>query len=338
MGYERFSSMEITLKANEDSPAIKIPFRAIQVLDYRNDTVCNGLEERTDLEKAPKVYFVFKKGASASVSQFIQENVLIDDKSNYTLVMIIRKLWGSLEYENPTVNDNDPRMQHQLLPGVKAIFEFYAEKDGFYTPVNRFDSVFVKGTHLYKIISSFFSNAILLAVKTTASTNLNFRTQKKNSYTFKQIDSFSSVLKRLPVLSETSYKKGVYKTFQEFLYNNPSIKEYELQKTKKADMLYIKNDQGEAIPTRKVWGFCDGEFIYINSQNIFFPLQFYKGNFYSNATRQLSRTKNANIGAAFGAAFLSTLSGSNVSAPRWKYDLKIITQLMQLDLQTGILY
>ena len=72
-------------------------------------------------------------------------------------------------------------------------------------------------------------------------------------------------------------KKGIYKTFDEFRHNSPSIPmEYEVLWGKIMygglegiynDTLYnLKIDKTKAKQIGNVWGFCDGKNIYINMQ------------------------------------------------------------------------
>jgi len=76
--------------------------------------------------------------------------------------------------------------------------------------------------------------------------------------------------------SNVTLKKGIYKTFEEFKNNSPSIPlEYEILWGKilygglelANDTLYnLKIDKDKAEQIGLVWGFCDGNHAYINMQ------------------------------------------------------------------------
>ena len=78
------------------------------------------------------------------------------------------------------------------------------------------------------------------------------------------------------IIGDTIYKAGIYKTFREFKYNNPSmgfyykinpvINRFEVTDTK-IDFISYKLDvpkkEGQAIG--KIFGFCDGKHVFINT-------------------------------------------------------------------------
>jgi len=80
------------------------------------------------------------------------------------------------------------------------------------------------------------------------------------------------------IVNESKYKAGIYKSFEEFKYNNPSI-EYNydiISSVRRSGMLSsssststyriaITKEIGKSIG--RVFGFCDGENVYINFAN-----------------------------------------------------------------------
>lgn len=65
------------------------------------------------------------------------------------------------------------------------------------------------------------------------------------------------------IINTTSYKIGVYKTFEEFKYNSPSIVEnYTFEKKR----LWLTDKTGKKIKVRKkeVWGFSDGSRVFVS--------------------------------------------------------------------------
>jgi hypothetical protein len=60
-------------------------------------------------------------------------------------------------------------------------------------------------------------------------------------------------------------KKGIYKTFDEFRYNSPSIPlEFEVINLDKGYTYNLKIDKDKTKYFGVVWGFCDGKDIFIN--------------------------------------------------------------------------
>lgn len=95
---------------------------------------------------------------------------------------------------------------------------------------------------------------------------------KRNGYTIAELNKRYQQRFEKPILKTETFTKGVYKTSNEFISNNPSIKEYEFKKDKKATILYTKTANNEWSPARTAYGFCDGKTIWINVNNIFHPL------------------------------------------------------------------
>ncbi|HEY0742024.1 MAG TPA: hypothetical protein VGD40_11210 [Chryseosolibacter sp.] len=82
-----------------------------------------------------------------------------------------------------------------------------------------------------------------------------------------------------PILQASQYKKGIYKSYSEFLRNAPSISDGFTYKTNSSDK---KIEKDEAVYTlslldsastrrdiRRLWGFCDGKDIFVNEARIF---------------------------------------------------------------------
>lgn len=65
------------------------------------------------------------------------------------------------------------------------------------------------------------------------------------------------------IVSDSIYKKGIYRSFEEFKYNNPSITEFSAEKSR----LWIKDNvtgaKRKVKNKDKVWGFCDGKQVYV---------------------------------------------------------------------------
>jgi hypothetical protein len=66
------------------------------------------------------------------------------------------------------------------------------------------------------------------------------------------------------IINSASYNRGIYKTFEEFRSNNPSIVD-DFMFTGKKLLLKGKNSgTAKKVWRKEIWGFCDGENIYIS--------------------------------------------------------------------------
>lgn len=113
-----------------------------------------------------------------------------------------------------------------------------------------------------------------------------------------------------PILQAQQLQAGVYKTFSEFINNNPSVKQYEFKKNKKVAILYTRTGDNDWLPERKAFGYCDGKVIWINAANVFRPLV-RQGNtfeFLDYSYPEILRNRRSSV--YFGTTQLETLAGS----------------------------
>ncbi|MBS1663190.1 MAG: hypothetical protein JST68_19260 [Bacteroidetes bacterium] len=67
--------------------------------------------------------------------------------------------------------------------------------------------------------------------------------------------------------------KGVYTNIDEFRNNAPSITGYEVTKDKQANLeLRIRDIDGNLYYSHTMWGFCDGQQIYVMMDGNLFPI------------------------------------------------------------------
>lgn len=74
----------------------------------------------------------------------------------------------------------------------------------------------------------------------------------------------------IPVLTQPC-KKGIYRSFLEFKNNRPYISDFKVKK-EKFNTIFLVDNEGNYIPTTKLFGFCDGEKYWILRGNYRFPM------------------------------------------------------------------
>ncbi|MCH2214871.1 MAG: hypothetical protein MK086_06835 [Flavobacteriales bacterium] len=132
-------------------------------------------------------------------------------------------------------------------------------------------------------------------------------------------------------IQSKTLKKGGYKTFQEFLKNEPTLVDsFNLELKPRTN----KNWEGttQVIPRlaeknkkmKKVWGFSDGKDIYIFHQVEFFPVSFTGGGFYFLGY-DLLNTDGATAAAVMGGAIGGAIHASNQKAKSIRYEIDIDT-------------
>ncbi|TWW01899.1 hypothetical protein [Chitinophaga pinensis] len=120
----------------------------------------------------------------------------------------------------------------------------------------------------------------------------------------------------LPILQTTTYKPGVYKTYQEFLENKPSIEKFNVE-VKRRDVIIQEVGTNDNIGpvVENPWGICkDGE-LYIYYKERLIPIEKSGNSFVISNYLEASNRRNQSlfwgglIGGVGGAALGLTTSG-----------------------------
>ncbi len=341
-----FYPEELKLKMPKETQLLNFPFHSIKVLDKRTDTSIMGFckVERFGLPK--NGYFTLKGGASTQIESFLKTQLLFDSLSTYSLVIVIRKLWLTPELENdgvldfPKKNEKFPfteKGRPLFKPGVIGIFDFYATKDSVYIPLTRFDSSLKDRKTLYPNEAGLIEDIITASIRKVLRINLTEKLITGKKISGKEFEEFSSKQPICKPLYISEYKKGVYATYEEFKNNQPSIKNFQIKKTEKADLLFVKDENGIEYPVRKIWGFSDGKTIYIKSSDVYFVLEKFNNNFYTMAAKKISK-KGILTAEEIIVSFAIVAAGGNTAPNSKSYSLKLFLKPYQLDLETGKLY
>ncbi len=187
--------------------------------------------------------------------------------------------------------------EHESLRISRLISKLYVKVDVFVENNQQFFSAFRFDTVLtnfdrnrkrnLNIINEFNSTFIAKIDR------FNFgNTVNKKSYTFNDIQESLKDKLDLPILKNVALKKGVYANFNEFVQNKPSVSNYEIKKDKLSDQLFVIDKDGNSQLTRKAFGYCDGQNIWIYLADNFFILHRKNNYFEFYGFAGLSRIEN----------------------------------------------
>ncbi|MEM9052763.1 MAG: hypothetical protein AAGC47_11975 [Bacteroidota bacterium] len=132
-------------------------------------------------------------------------------------------------------------------------------------------------------------------------------------------------------IKTNSLKRGAYKTFEEFLNNEPSLRDsFYLEFKQRTN----KNWEGttQVIPrlvekdkkVKKVWGFSDGNAVYIFHQVEFFPISYTSGGFYFLGYGPLD-SDGATTAQVMGGAIGGAIHASSQKAKSIRYEIDLDT-------------
>jgi hypothetical protein len=128
-------------------------------------------------------------------------------------------------------------------------------KDSLY-PAVRIDTTYMQRSGRLKKTYLAVTEKVLYPLTEKLKNIDSLKVKKRNSYTLQQIQDRYQTRFNLPILTTNQYKRGIYKSFQEFINNSPSITEFRTETKGFTTSLY--DVRGSKINTA-IFGFCDGE-------------------------------------------------------------------------------
>ncbi len=142
----------------------------------------------------------------------------------------------------------------------------------------------------------------------------------------------------MPIVNEYP-KRGIYKTFEEFKFNIPSVtdtfhieRKARTQERWEGTYSLIPRYSENNKKVKKVWGFSDGQKIYTFHQWEFFEVKIDSGRIGFYAYKQLDNSGAASAGAlggAIGGGIYATIATNNAKKKRIYYQINPIIQLME---------
>ena len=352
------NKLEIKLEKEVFSHSFGNSIYSVNVIDARDDTGVIGYHylkasdaHRYLVKAGPspknkhndvwsKIYHcspTLKEGFAEWTNEYLQcrKNESVKNK----LLIVVKKFWLSAEADKVRFdNDKIGQAINGWDAGVLCKLEFYLEKDSVFYPLYRIDSVFTFKEKLndyagIKFVDNagFFVTSVLKAsLEKLVDINLDEIIAKRRKLSFGDISGEFSIKLEVPVLKFINLKKGVYKDFEEFKSNAPSIQEYELRSGTLGDILYIK-EGGSEYPTRNAWGFCDGKDLFINSGDKYSKLVRRENTFYFFGIKGMTQKTKHDF---WKSSALNYMSGYGPKKTVYKLDLKYY----QIDMETGEVY
>lgn len=145
------------------------------------------------------------------------------------------------------------------------------------------------------------------------------------------LNQFKINYQKIPVLQKGQKKRGLYLTYEQFLNDTPTPANFEVERDKLSDALFVKNSKGNYELVRNLWGYCDGENRYIKSGEKYFQLCRYNNTFYFYGAKYIQKFVSEDIGTA---SVLNVVTNTNRKIT--KYTLNYYP--FQLEIMDGKFY
>jgi hypothetical protein len=140
----------------------------------------------------------------------------------------------------------------------------------------------------------------------------------------------------LPIYTDSILVRGVYKNFEEFKNNAPSIAGYEIRVDRGSLVLYIKEGGGESYYSHKVWGYCDGKNAFMLLDGDLYPVWKEQKSFYLLGSKE-KVVSSTRIPIIIPAGQLGYSIVSSEAMKKGKLPLTNL-RIFSLDMKTGRIF
>ncbi len=321
---------EITLGVPDTQASINQEISGLLVIDARYDSTVLGFYKNLANKSCS---IVAGTNTVSDISGFMKKYLAVKESGNGNgpvIIMVLKKLWltDELQEDKSAKNQSGP-----WLKGAIANFEFYCGNGDGYIPLYRFDMANVGTKDIRSNAKEYLQDVLMASVEKLITTEFKNIPVIKNKMSLKEIEVYSKRQFNVPIVSSETYKKGVYKTFDEFKSNNPAFSNYEIKKDKFSQMIFIKDVNGE-YAVRDVWGYCDGSHLYIKSADNYFELIKKQNTFITIGVKTISKTRTLKLENVIALGLFA--GGTGKSNKKVLYSLNY--KLYELDMDTGELY
>ena len=261
-----FENFQFSWNQETKSDRPKLPFKNVQVVDKRFDTTKFGYAVWGQRYKNVQL----KKPLTTSIENYFRNNVLFTPGSNKILVIVLKTLWMH-EMKSGEENQEDLNNEKQNISKYILKADLYSAENGNYQALIRTDTIFSDPRPLREVVIPFLSTSLDYIGCKLASVNLDQMFLKKNKISENDVMNYYELRFKKPRILHDTLQRGIYLTFKDFLYNQPSAYTFSLEQDEKSDYLYIEENGQEKLFT-DFWGFSDGDHLYIRLGVNFFKL------------------------------------------------------------------
>lgn len=252
----------VNIVSGDDNSKINVPFAAVKVIDVRFDKSNIGCAGRTvSLGKSQykKMPAVFPDSFHHYLPLVLSNFLAWDKSSNDTLVLLVKQFRLTDYFVNGMNQRYEPatllklsvsfyRLRNNELFKLFSVADLLSKK---WSPDTKPDRDVVEESRAFS----------LLTLLRTLFENRNWQSASAG-FAVANVEQGIRQRFALPVLNDTVLRRGIYKSFQEFKANRPSLIAVNfVGKQEQPDA--ITDSFGKNIDLKNWWGACDGKKRYI---------------------------------------------------------------------------
>ncbi|HWJ26019.1 MAG TPA: hypothetical protein VNS32_05720 [Flavisolibacter sp.] len=284
------------LKNVEHEEKISIPFSAIKVIDARYDQSnigCFTADFTRAFKKEKKLEAVFPDSLKTYLPLAIEKVARLDKNNDDTLVLLVKRFRLAERFEDEIANAFRPELY------LNISLSFYELKGDDYHKISSIDDTKAKMIGLeYEVVKKNIENLRRKAFLNILSDLFLNKRWQPSSIAFHLTDIQQGLNKRfdLPVLHDTFLVPGLYKTFEEFKNNRPSVINIKII-SKKDNLRAVESSNDTTLNLNDYWGACDGNQKFIVFRSNLWPLIKSDNGFKFESFRS---TMDVNKGTSYG--------------------------------------
>lgn len=266
--------------------------KEIEVLDVRSDTervgICtNSFRHPCEIVLDNSIGFLINKK-------------LANNTATKTILLVIRNFWiNKVQYFEGKLKAQQS-VSKAALPSSKftCSLDAFIKIDEKYFPLTQIDTVFTNTRNVIFSSHDFIEKALLLIQHNLEKTILLDKYFEKKQTDIAFIKRVYSKRFKISAISDSTFKKGIYYTWEQFKNNQPVTKEFSIKASEsEPPSLFIKDENGNEILTRNVFAVNDGSNIYKIHQGFVFPIYRNNNAIYWMGLEQYDlKTKGAPVG------------------------------------------
>jgi len=285
------------LTTNRDHPDILLPYDSIEFRDVRYDTTFIMMAfPLLHVSRTYNVKVNLDGGLAQNVTRYFNNYYsTVNNNGQKAAVCYIKKFSVTLQHELLEHFFNTGNLPDDTANQVDIEVECYYKKGDRFFPAVRFDTSY---RHHFPDIILNASRQIKTLLQPLMSkieqVNLE-HVEKRNAYSEEDISKRYADRFNFPILKTAVYKKGVYKSFNEFRNNAPSIDSFTISTDKmkvnegnnllidpeslawkgfqtKNTAVFLYDENNNLISPSGIFGYCDGKTIWIQHGAFFYPL------------------------------------------------------------------
>ena len=174
---------------------------------------------------------------------------------------------------------------------VNIEIECYYKLGNTLFPAVKFDTSYLHFFGLFVNVPVAVKKLLQPLMNKIEQANLNQIKQRKH-YTEDSINKRYEARFNIPILTTDTYKQGIYRSFNEFKNNSPSIDSFSVSTDKikvkssgvgtidltnavihkRNTVVYLYDANNQLITPSEIFGYCDGKFLWIQHGSFFYPL------------------------------------------------------------------